>query len=277
MAQEPDIAAHYHRSGRLADRILELAREQRANQQAPLRAADLAPFDQLHMGGARSTARLADLAAPAAGALLLDLGAGIAGPARQLAEERQVTVVALDLTESFCQDAAALARAVSLEAAVLPCCGDGTRLPFPDHCFDFVWTQHAAMNVPDKAMLYQETARVLKAGGHLTLHDIMAGPGGPPHFPLPWASSPAQSALLPPEEVRALILASDLEQLHWHDGTAEHLEEQRAERQRRGDAPPDPGPHMLYSGFLDLARNLQRSLREDRARLVTGLFRKPRT
>ena len=38
----------------------------------------------------------------------------IGGPARQVAHDRQITVVALDLTESFCLDAATLSRAVDL-------------------------------------------------------------------------------------------------------------------------------------------------------------------
>jgi len=33
--------------------------------------------------------------------------------------------------------------------------GDALDLPFPDGAFDVVWTQHAAMNIPDKATLYR--------------------------------------------------------------------------------------------------------------------------
>ena len=54
MAEERSIAAHYDRSGRLSERILALAREHRADPQAPLEPADLARFDQFHVGGSRS-------------------------------------------------------------------------------------------------------------------------------------------------------------------------------------------------------------------------------
>ena len=66
---------------------------------------------------------------------------------------------------------------------------------------------------------------------------------------LPWARAPEQSALLPPEEVRALIRASGLEELEWQDKTAAYLEEQRAERERRGDAPPDQAPIFSTKTF----------------------------
>jgi len=45
--------------------------------------------------------------------------------------------------------------------------GDATDLPFPPGSFDVAWTQHAAMNIADKAGLYRELRRVVKPGGRV--------------------------------------------------------------------------------------------------------------
>ncbi|WP_366556549.1 class I SAM-dependent methyltransferase [Aquibaculum sediminis] len=275
MTDNGDIAGHYARGGRLSEKVLQLARQHRVSPEGPLTVADLATFDQFHLRARQGTAELAEQAQPAPGSLVLDIGAGIGGPARQLAESCDVTVVALDLTEAYCRDAATLSAAVGLERAVLACCADAGRLPFPDATFDLVWTQHAAMNIPDKQALYGEAARVLKPRGRLALHDVMAGPAGPPHYPTPWAGQAEQSFLLPPEDIRALIKGCGLSELSWEDRTEALLAEERDQAARQSGAARPPGPYMLYAGFLELSRNLRRSLAENRVRLVMGLFAKP--
>ena len=71
--QDDGVTAHYNRAGSLAERILQLARTHGPVQEATLRAPDLERFDQFHMSGSRSTARLAELAEPEAGDLVLDV------------------------------------------------------------------------------------------------------------------------------------------------------------------------------------------------------------
>ncbi len=273
------VAEHYGRGGRLAERILALAGEAEGAPGRRLTAADLAAFDQLHPRGRFATDEIAGLVDWRGLARFLDLGCGLGGPARYLAERQGVPAVGVDLTESFCADARALAAATGSDARFA--CADATRLPFADASFPLVLTQAASMNIPDKAALYREVARVLAPGGRFLLHDIQLGPAGAPHFPVPWAGEPCQSHLLTPDAQRAAIEAAGLRCALWQDRTAEvraAVEAQRraaAEARAAGRAPP-PGAHSLQGPeFREMAANFARNLAEQRIRVTTALFTAP--
>lgn len=272
------VAAHYARPGRLAPRILQLAAEARGDG-APLSAADLAAFDQLHPRGREATDEIAGLVEWRGLDRFLDVGCGLGGPARYLAETRGVEAVGIDLTESFCADARDLARATGARARFA--CADATRLPFAEAAFPLVLIQAATMNVPDKAALYREVARVLAPGGRLLLHDIQLGPAGAPHFPVPWAAEPATSHLLAPEAVRGLAEAAGLACRGWQDRSTEvraAIEAQRREAAALKAAGRElpPGAHtVLGPPFREMAANLARNLAEDRIVVVMALFEKP--
>jgi hypothetical protein len=53
------------------------------------------------------------------------------------------------------------------------------------------------MNIADKERLYAEIQCVLRPSGRLALHEILAGPVSPIHFPVPWARDPDLSHLRP--------------------------------------------------------------------------------
>jgi SAM-dependent methyltransferase len=161
--------------------------------------------DELHVRGREATAELAALAALAPDERVLDVGAGLGGPARFLAERYGVQVVGVDLTAAFVELARELTRRVGLDDRVEFVHADALALPFEDASFDVAWTQHAAMNVPDKAGLYAEIHRVLRPGGRLALYDVLAGEGGDPDYPLPWAGRAGLSWLVSAAELRSLL------------------------------------------------------------------------
>ena len=199
-----------------------------------------------------------------------------------LAAETGAFVAALDLTESYCRDAAALSRQVGLGERLVAVRGSGTALPFADGSFDLTYSQHAAMNIPDKPGLYREMARVTAPGGRVAIYDVMAGNRGEPYYPVPWASTAEGSFLVPPEEVRDMLLASGLETLMWRDLTDEAIawNRERIEKARAaaesGEDPPPLGPHLVMGPeFKDMVANLGRSLEEGRVQVFQGVFRKP--
>ena len=171
----------------------------RANGKDPaaLTIEDLAPIDQLHARGSEATLELARLAGITAGMRVLDVGGGLGGPARTLASAFGCSVEVLDLTEEFCRAGEMLTARTGLADLVCFRQGNALKMPYPGAGFDVAWTQHSSMNIADKERLYAEIQRVLRPGGRLALHEILAGPVSPIHFPVPWARDPDLSHLRP--------------------------------------------------------------------------------
>src|SRR5690606_7092329 len=155
-------------------------------------------------------------------------------------------------------------------------CADALHLPFGSAVFDLVWTQHAAMNIADKARLYREVARVLKPGGRFGLYDIMAGPAGPPHCPVRWARAGACRRLRPPAGGREALRPTGLRRRHRRDLTAETKAWSEKATAAQGAGKGAAGPALILGpGFAAMVANLRRSLFEDRVTVVEAVFDKP--
>jgi SAM-dependent methyltransferase len=166
--------------------------------------ADLAALDQFHAQGLAATLALAELAGVRRGERVLDLGAGIAGPARLLAG-RGARVTAVEPTARFRRLAASLNAATGTEMEIVA--AEGADLPFPAGAFDLVWTQAVLQNVADLEPLAAEVHRVLAPGGRWALAELATGPGGGAlRFPVPWGDSDADSHLRPPGVLRDALL-----------------------------------------------------------------------
>ena len=180
---------------------------------------DLAPIDEFHIRGRTATLELARAAGLQANQRVLDVGSGVGGTSRCLAKEFGCHVTGLDLTDEYCRAAAMLTGKTGLSQLIDYRQGDATRLPFDDGVFDVVWTEHVAMNIPDKPLLYKEMHRVLKPGGTLAVYDVLAGPSGPVLFPVPWASTPEASFLVQPDDLRRLLEDAGFTISDWIDTT----------------------------------------------------------
>jgi ubiquinone/menaquinone biosynthesis C-methylase UbiE len=235
---------------------------------------DLAPLDQFHTGGKHATRQLAERAGLHAGQSVLDAGGGIGGPARTLAALYGCAVTVLDSTEAYCQAGAILTALTGLSDRVTFRHGNALDMPFADGSFDVVWTQHATMNVDDKERLFAEAFRVLRPGGRLVLHEIMAGPVRPVHFPVPWARDATMSYLRPAGEIRSLLATTAFVEVVWDDVTASSLA--WFEARNGGPVPSGPsqlGLHLLLGPeFREMGQNMLRNLAEGRIAVVQAIL-----
>lgn len=275
MSVEQRVTEHYGRQD-LAAEILG-ALERAGKDLSRLRPDDLASIDEFHIRGREATAELGRALRLDTSTRVLDVGSGLGGPSRHLADLYRCRVVGLDLTEAYCRTATVLADRVGLGGTVEYLQGSALDMPLPDAGFDRVYTQHVAMNISDKRRFYAEVARVLKPGGLFGLYDLLEGPGGPVHFPVPWARDPATSFLAAPDELRDLLSESGFEIIGWRDTSADGRAwfQQLRERIER-DGPPTLGFHLLLGPeFREMARNQVRNLEEQRILPTEVICRKP--
>ncbi len=263
------VASHYTGGGDLASTIAESLR--RAGKDIDkLGTADLATVDEFHIRGRKATLELAHSLGLVASAHVLDIGSGLGGPARTVAETYSCRVTGIDLTQAFCDAAATLSGWVGLRDRVAFRQGDATSLPFGEAEFDAAMTIHVAMNIAAKDRMYAEARRVLKPGGRFAVYDVLQGEGGEVLFPVPWAREPSISHLATPDAMEALLAGAGFRILAVNDSTEESLEWFEAMAARMAQAVPAVTfQSFLGEDFPTMARNQVSNLRDRRIRTVT--------
>ncbi len=265
MSQDHPVASHYTR-GDLAAKILD-ALEASGKDMATLTIDDLAPYDEFHIRGREATIELARWAGLSSDDRVLDVGSGIGGPSRYLAATFGCNVVGIDLTAEYCEVANGFAERVGLADSVSYRQADALALPFDDGSFDVAWSQHAAMNIADKDLLYQEMYRVLKPGGRLAIYDVCRGPGEDVIYPVPWAGEPVISFLIPSLELRDHLEAAGFQINYFHDATRETV---APKDDGEDEAPPPPPGVRLAMGedWKVKVANLRKNLEERRVAVL---------
>ena len=269
------VATHYAGEGNLAEAIAQKL-AQAGKDVARLGTADLATVDEFHIRGRKATLELARLLGLDSASHLLDIGSGLGGPARTVAEAHGCRVTGIDLTQAFCDAAAVMSGWVGLGERVAFRQGDATALPFEDGTFDAAMTIHVAMNIAAKDRMYAEARRVLKPGGRFGVYDVLQGEGGTVHFPVPWAREPSISHLATPEEMVALLTAAGF----GIEATLDSTEESEAWFAAMASRMSGSGPAVTFQTFLGndfpaMARNQVANLRERRIRTVAYICRAP--
>jgi ubiquinone/menaquinone biosynthesis C-methylase UbiE len=269
-----DVASHYSESDALAESIAASLRAVGIDPESATTAV-LAGVDEFHIGGREATLALATPLGLTAASEVLDIGSGLGGAARTLAEEFGCSVTGIDLTPSFCAAANELSRWTGLDDRTSFRVGDACALPFDDDRFDAAVTIHAVMNIPDKPAVYREARRVLRPGGTFAIYDVLQGEGGDVLFPVPWAREPSISHLATPEETRDMLASAGFELLDELDSTDDSLAWFRTLSARIQEKGPPPVSFGVFLGddFPQMAANQVANLAERRIRTVSYVCR----
>lgn len=276
MAATSDAVARHYGNPGIAERALAALRAANGAD-AAINPDALAPIDHFHGRGVVATEELARRLDPQPGEHILDIGSGIGGPARWIATRCRVRVTGVDLTPEFCEAARALNAACGLAERVTIIEGSALDLPVPDAAFDRAYSQNVIMNIADKPRFYREAFRALKPGGVLALSNVCAGPGGPPYFPVPWATTGATSFLATPEETLADLRAAGFDIVDFRDTSNAARPGQMRERERlEQGGMPVLGIHVILGDRIrEMRLNSVKSQIDDRTRTIEALARKP--
>jgi SAM-dependent methyltransferase len=264
------LEAHYSARD-IEARILAAVRAAGLNPEQRLSPEELGALDHFHTGGLRASRELLELAKIRAEDRVLDIGAGLAGPARMLASTLGCRVDCIEMSSDFCAGAALLNRLTGLDDRIEVHKGSALDLPFADDWFDVVWMQNVGMNIADKRKLYAEIYRVLKSGGRFAFQEMAAGKPALSYFPLPWATDPADNFLVSVEEMRSLLGESGFITELMEDTSDAHLSGTTANATPA--APGQLGLAVYVDNLAQKAANARRSLEERQIRLVKGVFR----
>jgi sarcosine/dimethylglycine N-methyltransferase len=148
----------------------------RGHHRAPVPPEALFEFDMDHYGGLPAIEALARRAGIGRGTRVLDVGAGLGGPARFLAWVFGARSIGIELSAARAAGAARLTALAGLALSVRVVRGDATVLPFRSRSFDACVSQEALLHVNRKDLALEECRRVLRSGGRLAFTDWIAHP-----------------------------------------------------------------------------------------------------
>lgn len=150
---------------------------------------DLAAVDEFHIGGQRASQNFLSQLNIGAPDHVVDIGCGLGGTSRFVAQRYGCAVSGIDLTAEFVETGTELCRWVGLEDRISLCHGSALSTPFGANEFDGGYMLHVGMNIKDKTALFTEVSRILKPGGCFGVYDVMATGNGDLAYPVPWADT----------------------------------------------------------------------------------------
>lgn len=266
--------SNYYSKNNLIDKILNWLENSGADMN-DLRNSELRKFDHFHTNGSKATVELADLARLARGSSVLDVGCGIGGPLRKLADLYEITGVGIDLTEEFVTAARVITEKVNLNDKLQFLVADALALPFENKSFDAVLIQHVVMNIENKTDLFKELHRILKNDGLLMLQEVVRKNEQALTYPAFWAEDESISYLPDETNLKKELVQTGFQEFHWKEITPEAIgfyEMMLIALNKPDRSRPNLG-EIIHGDSRSKTENLLIDMKEGKIGVVMGVYR----
>ncbi len=275
MTDEHGVSAHYTQGG-LIDAISKAIGEAGKSIDA-VSVDDLAPVDEFHIGGRQASDDFLGQLSLSPDQHLLDIGCGLGGCARFVADRYGCQVTGIDLTDEFVETGKTLCAWVGLEDRISFQQGSALAMPFEDAAFDGAYMFHVGMNIADKATLFAEAYRVLRPGAEFGIYDVMQTGDGELTFPVPWAMTAENNAAASPAAYKEHLTAAGFTiaaERDRRDFALDFFAQLRAKLHAAG-GPPPLGVHILMGrNTPDMVQNMDANITAGRVAPVELIARK---
>ena len=203
MSYEQTVSQHYTHGNLL--NAIEVAIPNLGKTIDNISVEDLGPVDEFHIGGRVATDNLLEQLNFSEKEHILDVGCGLGGASRYIANKYKNQVSGIDLTQEYIDTGIELSKWVGLDKSVSLHQGSALSMNFANETFDGAVMLHVGMNIEDKLQLFKEVYRVLRPNAYFGIYDIMRNSNNDLAYPVPWATEGSTSKLATAEEYKEAL------------------------------------------------------------------------